>query len=195
VSSMSVKVRKRLYFLLAAALACVAAVASALFFSPNLLRLEDAPGKADAIVILGGETIYRPSRALELFQQGAAANVIITGEGDCESVRIVLAGKGVPATAIQLECESRTTRENAQFTVPLLRAQHAKRVILVTSWFHSRRALHCFRHYAPEIEFISLPTTVDLPQHHWPARWARRWVLSEYAKVLYYWVRFGIPSW
>jgi len=154
---MTVKVRKRLYFLLAVALASVAAIASALFFSPNLLRLEDVPGKADAIVILGGETIYRPARALELYQQGAATNVIITGEGDCESVRIVLAGKGVPATAIQLECESRTTRENAQFTVPLLRAQHAKRVILVTSWFHSRRALHCFRHYAPEIEFISLP--------------------------------------
>src|SRR5882762_4122315 len=95
-SSMSVKVRKRLYFLLAAALAGVAAVASALFFSPNLLRLEDAPGKADAIVILGGETIYRPARGLELYQQGAATNVIITGEGDCESVRIVLAGKGVP---------------------------------------------------------------------------------------------------
>jgi len=192
---MTGKIRKRLYFLLAAALACVAAVASALFFSANLLRLETPSAKADAIVVLGGETIYRPARALELYQQGVATNIIITGEGDCESVRVVLAGKGVPAASIQMECASRTTRENAQFTIPLLRAQHTKRVILVTSWFHSRRALHCFRHFAPEIEFISLPTTIDLPRHHWPAKWARRWVLSEYVKIIYYRVRFGIPSW
>jgi len=192
---MTAKVRKRLYLLLAAMLACVAAVPLALYFSTNLLRLEVQPAGADAIVVLGGETVYRPARALELYQQGAATNVIISGEGDCEGVRLTLTGKGVSPAAIQLECESRTTRENAKFTVPLLRAQHAKRVIIVTSWFHSRRALYCFRHYAPEIEFISLPTSADLPQHHWPSKWQRRWVLSEYIKLLYYRVRFGIASW
>jgi uncharacterized SAM-binding protein YcdF (DUF218 family) len=189
------KTRKRLYLVLAALLTCAAAVAAALFFCADVLRLEDPPSVADAIVVLGGETIYRPGRALELYQQGAATNIIITGEGDCESVRVVLAGKGVPESAIQMECASRTTRENAQFTIPLLRAQHTKRVILVTSWFHSRRALHCFRHFAPEIEFISRPTTADLPRHHWPNKWERRLVLSEYVKIIYYRVRFGIPSW
>src|SRR6266542_3654136 len=192
---MTGKARKRLYLVLAAVAACVAAVPLALFFSTNLLRLEDRLAGGDAIVVLGGETVYRPARALELYQQGAATNLIVSGEGDCEGVRITLSGKGVPAAAIQLECQSRTTRENAKFTVPMLRAQNARRVIIVTSWFHSRRALHCFRHYAPEIEFISLPTSADLPLHHWPSKWERRWVLSEYVKLLYYQVRFGIASW
>jgi uncharacterized SAM-binding protein YcdF (DUF218 family) len=192
---MTGRVRKRLLFLLAAALACAAAVLASLFFSSNLLVLESPPATADVMVVLGGETVHRPVRALELYQQGAATNVIITGQGDCESVRTMLAGKGVPADAIQMECASRTTRENALFTIPLLRAQHVRRAIIVTSWFHSRRALHCFRHFAPEIEFISLPTTADLPPHHWPSKWERRWVLSEYAKLLYYRLRFGIPPW
>jgi len=107
-------------------------------------------------------------------------------------VRIFLAGKGIPAAAIQLECQSRTTRENALFAVPLLRAQSARRVIIVTSWFHARRALNCFRHDAPEIEFISRPTTADLPKSHWPNKHERGRVLSEYAKLLYYWPRYGI---
>jgi uncharacterized SAM-binding protein YcdF (DUF218 family) len=179
----------------AAVLACIAAVVASLFFSANILLVEDAPAQGDAIVVLGGETVHRPARALELYQQGAATNVFISGEGDCEGVRITLEGKGVPASAIRLECESRTTRENAKFTVPLLRAQNAKRVIIVTSWFHSRRALHCFQHYAPEIQFISRPTNADLPRHHWPAKWERKRILTEYVKVMYYWIRFGISSW
>jgi uncharacterized SAM-binding protein YcdF (DUF218 family) len=192
---MTARTRKRLYLLGIAIAVCATADLAALFFSANVLLVEDAPAQADAIVVLGGETVYRPERALELYQQRAATNVIISGEGDCEGVRITLEGKGVPAMAIQLECESRTTRENAKFTVPLLRSQNAKRVIIVTSWFHSRRALHCFRHYAPEIEFISRPTNADLPRHHWPSKWERKWVLTEYIKVVYYRVRFGISSW
>jgi hypothetical protein len=40
----------------------------------------------------------------------------------------------------------------------LLRQMGAKRVIIVTSWYHSRRALACFEHYAPDIKFYSRPS-------------------------------------
>lgn len=73
-----------------------------------------------------------------------------------------------------------------------MRALGVRRAIVVTSWFHSRRALHCFRHYARDIEFISLPTREDLPKAHWPNRYERGWVMSEYLKLGYYWVRYGI---
>jgi len=185
---------RRYWFRLAACLllACIAAILSALFFSVDLLHLEDRPGRADAIVVLGGDVVHRPPRALELYRQGEAPNVIISGSGDCQEVRIFLAGKGVSAAAIQLECASRTTQQNASFTVPLLRARSYRRVIIVTSWFHARRARNCFRHYAPEIEFISRPTTADLPKSHWPNNNECGWVLAEYAKLLYYWPRYGI---
>jgi uncharacterized SAM-binding protein YcdF (DUF218 family) len=189
------RLRKFLFVLAAAVVLGGIVIVAALYFATNTLHLEDAPRQADTIVVLGGEIVHRPDRALELYRQGAATNIIVSGEGDCEGVRITLTGKGVPPAAIQIECESRTTRENAKFTMPLLRAQNARRVIIVTSWFHSRRALYCFRHYAPDIEFISLPTSVDLPRHHWPTKWERKRVLSEYVKILYYRIRFGIASW
>jgi len=170
----------------------VAAVVSAIYFSVNLLCIADRQGPADAIVVLGGDALHRSERALELYQQRAAPSVMISGSGDCQEVRVFLAGKGVPAAAIQVECESRTTQQNAAFTVPLLRARSARRVIIVTSWFHSRRALHCFQHYAPEIEFISLPTRRDLPESRWPNRYARGSILMEYVKLFYYWLRYGI---
>jgi uncharacterized SAM-binding protein YcdF (DUF218 family) len=167
-------------------------VPAAFFFSPVLLRLQDPPARADVMVLLGGEVFYRPQRALELYQQAVAPRIIITGKGDCEEYRIFLVGKGVPTNAVQIECESRTTRENAKFTVPLLREQKAKRVILVTSWFHSRRAKHCFEHEAPDLEFISLPTEADVPGWHWPYPRERGWAMLEYLKMPYYLLRYGI---
>ena len=51
-----------------------------------------------------------------------------------------------------------TTRENALLSIPLLRSHDDTRVIIVTSWYHSRRALNCFRHYAPDLHFYSRPS-------------------------------------
>ena len=186
--------RRRLWLKLGVAVPLLATLLtiSALLLSENLLCIRAPTIPADAIVVLGGDVVHRPKRALELYRQGKAPRVIISGAGDCHEVHGYLAGKGVPADAIQLECQSRSTQQNASFTVPLLRARGARRVIVVTSWFHSRRALNCFRHYAPEIEFISLPTTDDLPQAHWPTNHERGWVLCEYIKLLYYWPNYGI---
>ncbi len=192
------KFKRPRLLLAAAALLLLGAMAAlcALYFSPNLLCIQDqstgTPIKADAIVVLGGEVLFRPPRTLELYQQGAAPRILVTGLGDCEEYRTLLVGKGIPQSAIQLECQSRTTRENAQFSVPLLRAMRARRAIIVTSWFHSRRALHCFGHYAPEIEFISMPTTADLPRQHWTPH-ERSWVMKEYLKIAGYWLCYGIP--
>jgi uncharacterized SAM-binding protein YcdF (DUF218 family) len=186
--------RRRVLFWVGLALVLFLALspALALFFSTPLLCVEGPRQNADALVVLGGDILHRAPRTFELFQGGLAPRVFISGYGDCAEVRRYLLGKGVPAAAIQTECASHTTRENAQFTIPLLRRSGAKRVILVTSWFHSRRALHCFQHYAPGIQFVSLPTWRDLPQGHWPNRYERAWVLSEYLKLGYYWLRFGI---
>jgi len=177
--------------LLSLLLATLAAVAG-LYWAVPLLTIEDRPVKADAEVILGGEPYYRPPRALEIFQKGFASNIVVSGHGDADEVRIWFKAKGVPASVIHVERNSRNTQQNARFTVPLLRTQHSKRVIIVTSWFHSRRALACFRKAAPEIEFISLPTVADRPRTRWPNRYERGMVLREYLKLAGYWVRYGV---
>jgi len=166
-----------------------------LFLSNEVLCVDSGNVQGEVMVVLGGETIHRPARALELYQQGAAPRILITGAGDCQEVRIALTGKGVPPAALQIECDSHTTEQNARFSIPLLRALGVRRVIVVTSWFHSRRALKCFCHQAPDIEFISRTTMEDLPKSHWPNKYERGWVLAEYAKLLYYWLRYGVSPW
>ena len=142
---------------------------------------------SDAIVVLGGEPVIRAEHAARLATNGMAPLIIVSGNGDCESNRRVIIRHGVPTNRIELECVSRTTQENALLTVKLLRERKCQRVILVTSWFHSRRALSSFRKYAPDIEFISAPVERTKP---W--RYERGYVMSEYLKTIGYAFRFGI---
>jgi len=67
----------------------------------------------------------------------------------------------VPETAIQVEDHSINTKENAEFSLRRLRALKSQRVILTTSWYHSRRALKCFRHFGPELTLYSCPAPFD----------------------------------
>ncbi len=165
---------------------------AALLFPQPFLCVDSGPVKADAIVVLGGGSHERPERAVELFKEHAAGCVIISGMGDGEASRRRLLEAGVPAAAITLENQSRTTKENAQFTVKMLRDQKVKRVIVVTSWYHSRRALACFRHYAPEIAFFSRPSYFASSRADWLHNRIGARIRLEYAKLLGYWVRYGV---
>ncbi|UOQ76945.1 YdcF family protein [Hymenobacter sp. 5516J-16] len=65
---------------------------------------------------------------------------------EAEELGILLRLAGVPRQHILLETRSRNTRENALNTRALLR-QHPeiKSIVLITSAFHLRRAMGCFR--------------------------------------------------
>ena len=101
-------------------------VVAAIIFPQPFLCVDSGPVKADVIVVLGGGLHERPERAAELFKEHAAPRIIVSGLGDCENHRRLLLQAGVPANVIEMETQSRTTRENAQFTVKLLREQKLK---------------------------------------------------------------------
>ena len=138
---------------LAAVVALLLAALACYLFPQQVLTVDSGPVKADVMVVLGGGLRERPERAAELFKAGEAPLIICAGDGDAEANRTCLTNAGVSVTNIWLEPKSRTTRENAKFTIAMLRAQHLKSAIIVTSWYHSRRALVCFEHYAPDIKF------------------------------------------
>jgi uncharacterized SAM-binding protein YcdF (DUF218 family) len=165
---------------------------AAMVFPQPFLCVDSGPVKADVIVVLGGGSHERPARAAELFKEHAAPRIIISGWGDSDINRRLLMAAGVPASAIELENQSRTTRENAQFTIKLLREEKVTRVIIVTSWYHSRRALACFRHYAPELKFYSRPSYFASARADWPHNRIGSRVRLEYAKLLGYWIRDGV---
>jgi uncharacterized SAM-binding protein YcdF (DUF218 family) len=170
----------------------LALAVAAMVFPQKFLCVDSGPAQADVMVVLGGGSAERPERAAELFKEHAAPRIIVSGLGDCEINRQLLIEDGVPADVIGLETRSRTTRENAELTVKLLREQKPGRVILVTSWYHSRRALACFRHYAPEIKFYSRPSYVAYARADWSGRRFARRVYWEYPKLIGYWIGYGI---
>ncbi|MGO8837532.1 MAG: YdcF family protein [Limisphaerales bacterium] len=167
-------------------------VVAALFFPGPFLSVDSGPVNGEVIVLLGGGSHERSERAAELFKEHAAARIMVSGYGDAEINRRLLVSAGVPARAIELENRSKTTRENAQFTIKLLREQKVKRVILVTSWYHSRRALACFQHYAPEIQFYSRPSFFASARADWSHNRIGSRIRLEYVKLLGYWIRYGI---
>jgi uncharacterized SAM-binding protein YcdF (DUF218 family) len=188
-------VRKQKWILrivLALAVLLLALAAAAFFLPQKFLCVDSGPVKADAIVVLGGGLGERPERAVELFKEHAAPRIIVSGLGDCEINRRILLKAGVPANAIQLEGKSRTTRENAAFTIQLLHAENARRVILVTSWYHSRRALACFEHYAPDIKFYPRPSYFAIARSEWPHKKIGRRIYLEYCKLAGYWLCYGV---
>ena len=157
----------------------------------QVLTVDSGPVKADVLVVLGG-TPDRAVRAAELFKQGEAPRILVSGFGDDISNEHLLERNGVPASAITVEGKSRTTRENAEFSIPLLRQMGAKRVIIVTTWYHSRRGLMCFEHYAPDLKFYSRPSYFAYPHTEWHPKGISHYVKSEYTKLLGYWVCYGV---
>ena len=164
----------------------------AFFYPEKFLCVDSGRVSADVIILLGGGSHERPERAAELFKAHAASRLIISGEGDDEINRQLLIQAGVPAGAIQLEGKSRTTRENAEFTVKLLRAEKVRRVIIVTSWYHSRRALKCFEHFAPEIKFYSRPSYFAFAREDWTRLGISKRMRLEFLKLPGYWIRYGV---
>jgi uncharacterized SAM-binding protein YcdF (DUF218 family) len=167
-------------------------VAAAAFFYPEkFLCVDSGKVSADVIVVLGGGSHERPERAAELFKQRAAPRIITTGAGDDSINRQLLLQAGVPPGAIQVEGKSQTTRENAEFTIKLLRTEKIHSAILVTSWYHSRRAFKTFAHYAPELKFYSRPSYFEFIRKDWSRVMAKR-IYLEYLKLPGYWIRYGV---
>ena len=143
------------------------------------------------MVVLGG-AIDRPARAAELFQAGEAPRILVTGTTDCLTHCKFLKTHGVPPDRISGEDASSTTHDNARFSVPILRSMGAKQVIIVTTWYHSRRALACFRHEAPDMEFYSRPSYFWYPGSGNRSKYVEAIQRIEVVKLFWYAIRYRI---
>ena len=161
----------------------------------SLLVIESPISQADAILVLGGESQARPITAARLYREGVASKIFIIGTGDHETNRRALLSGGVPENRITIERESKSTLENADFAKPLLEAAGVRRVLLVTSSFHARRALATFQQRIPGIEFGVTTSRIGWwdtpPGRNQEDEWAR----IEMWKIPAYWIFHGITPW
>ena len=148
--------------------------------------------KADALIVLGGEPLARPLEAARLYKAGVAPKVFVTGVGDAARNRQVLMGAGVPASIIVTESEATTTFANAKLLKPLLEAAHVRSALIVTSPFHTRRALLTFRKVMPKLTF----GVTDASIGYWSAPEGRgdvnRFAATEFLKTIEYWFLYGV---
>ena len=109
---------------------------------------------ADAIVVLGcrGSAALkrRLDRGIELFQEGTAPLLVLSGGGagpvpEAELMRRAAIARGVAPTALLIEPSSRNTLENARETARLLSARGLDSVLLVSDRVHLPRAALLFR--------------------------------------------------
>jgi uncharacterized SAM-binding protein YcdF (DUF218 family) len=148
------------------------------------LELHETPQKADAILILaGGLNGDRILRGGQLVKDGYAPIAFFSGAHsnydtlECDWAFPYAARHGYPSTMFQCVPHTATsTREEAQQLTAELRRIHAKKVLLVTSDYHTRRAGWLFRKTAPDIEFIVVgtPTGTMKLDRWWETRDGRK---------------------
>jgi uncharacterized SAM-binding protein YcdF (DUF218 family) len=157
------------------------------------LILDEVPGQADAILVLGGDPHYERTRtAVELYDQGLAPVVIFSGAGYSGEGASYLAREarrfGLPAAAAVLEEAAQSTRENMVFAARLVRKLGVRRLILVSSPIHMLRATLAARRAMPET------TVIPVAAHHASytvENWRRKpsGVVREYIKLTWYVLR------
>lgn len=167
------------------------------------LRITAAPVPADAIVVFaggvgesgqaGGGYQERVKTAVELYQAGFAPRLIFVSGytfvfREAEIMRDLALSLGVPVSSILLETAPANTYEDVLRVRDTLRARAWRRILLVSSPYHMRRALLVWAKQAVEVEVI--PTPVAQSQFYAHGRGASleqvQGIVREYLAIAYY---------
>ena len=168
---------------------------------------------ADAIVVLSGSNAYveRTKRAAELFHEGRAPLVVLTNDHTrggwstalqqnpyfVERATEELLKGGVPADKIKIvPGVASSTQSEALLIRDYAAAERLRSVMVVTSGYHSRRALRSLRRSfdgtGVAVGLEPAPAGPATPSAAWwwlqPEGW--RNVAGEYVKLVYYWFKY-----
>ncbi|MBI5327873.1 MAG: YdcF family protein [Deltaproteobacteria bacterium] len=171
-----------------------------LHFAKDTAGYKGDTGNADAIVVLTGG-LGRLDNGLELFEKGRAAYLIIAGvdkDASFESIFFKRAGrpsKGqvwLDTKRVILEKHSTSTYENAKEVKKIIETMNIKSIILITSFYHMKRASYIFRRILPaEVGIHLYPiSTPNFDEMRW---WRGRGpILLAVEFLKFYWYRFWI---
>jgi uncharacterized SAM-binding protein YcdF (DUF218 family) len=179
----------------------------------KFLIKEAALENADAIVVLSGSATYRERahEAARLFLEGRAPRILLTNDNHqgawstaqqrnmfyYERSVEELRKSGVPPQSIEVLMQPVTsTYDEAQLIRDYAQQHGVRSILIVTSAYHSRRALwvfsKVFRDAGVQIGLDAVPPGQQSPP---PETWwltLRGWKLvpTEYVKMVYYLIRY-----
>ena len=203
---------RRLKILIPLATAIVIWMVIAPFLATHLI-VEKPLGHADAMIVLSGAAVYkeRTRKAAELYKQGVAPRIFITDDGDragwsqsertnlpfVELEQRELIANGVMPDAIAvLPGQVFGTDREAKAFADEISARPVSSVVIVTSAYHSRRALRTFEKILAskniEIGIAHAPTGEQTPNPNYWWLVPRGWqvVAWEYVKSAVYYAYY-----
>jgi uncharacterized SAM-binding protein YcdF (DUF218 family) len=168
---------------------------------------------ADALAVLAGADAYRERThaAAQLFAEGRAPKILLTNDNlrggwsteqqrnpyFVERAFDELRRAGVPAESIEVLPETvSSTHDEAVRLREYATAHNLRSLLVVTSAYHSRRALWTMRRvFRDDGMLIGLDAAATGEQAPNPATWwlhPRGWrtVALEYPKIVYYWLKY-----
>jgi uncharacterized SAM-binding protein YcdF (DUF218 family) len=195
------------------ALAGLAAWSLIAWIAAEKLIVSSELPQADALVVLAGSSAYveRTRRAAQLWHEGRAPKIILTNDNErggwsnelqrnplfIERAAEVLSRAGVPESGIEMLSQVVSgTHDEALLLRQYAESHRMRSILIVTSAYHSRRALWTFRK-AFEGSGINVGLTAVEPglETPMPSTWwlyPNGWkvVGGEYLKLIYYWFSY-----
>ena len=156
------------------------ALALFLFSTSGHFLIINRPQHADTIVVLAGETDRRPALGLQLLQQGYAPRMVLDVPANAkiyDETMLQISQQYVrelPQAQSVIICPiyGLSTKAESQDVSQCLRTLGVHTILVVTSDYHTRRALSTFRHELPGMQ-ISVAAATD-PQQFGGAWWQHR---------------------
>jgi uncharacterized SAM-binding protein YcdF (DUF218 family) len=158
-----------------------------------LLVQAETPSHADIIVVLAGDPHgNRILRGAELVKQGYAPKALVSGPGgaydlhECDLAIPFVVRRGYPAAwFIPVPHSGHSTEEEGHALFPVLQQMRAHTVLVVTSDYHTRRALRTLSAQWPgiDIHMIAARDEFFSPYGWWHTREGRKTFLLEWTKT------------
>ncbi|MCX7771389.1 MAG: YdcF family protein [Proteobacteria bacterium] len=161
------------------------------FLMIDKLIVSDTIERADCIVALGGES-SRKKEAVKLFREGYAKKILFTGfeitKEDYERYGLK------PHDYIYPVKSAFNTYEESQVVLGIIKKYNFKSIILVTSFYHSRRASETFKRFLGKenIKVMVYPVfwqNFDIRNWH-KNSYLKKAVIIEWLGLLYYKIEY-----
>ena len=144
--------------------------------------VDEPPETSDVIVVLSGDNYdaERAARAASLFKSGMAPRVVATGRAlrsyatTTDLMKRDLIEHGVPETAIvPFTHKADDTRDEAAVVSEFVASHGWKKILLVTSNYHTRRSQYIYEHTLPsndQLLTVAAPDSDYDPNYWWKTR-------------------------
>jgi uncharacterized SAM-binding protein YcdF (DUF218 family) len=158
--------------------------------------VDEPAAPSDALLVLGDDNYAadRAFHAAELYREGVAPVLVASGRMLRRNVSLAdvmehdLESFGVPATSVvKLAHRAQNTRDEAVEAARLIQARRWKRVLVVTSNYHARRARFIYGRVLPSSVTLRVSGARDSefdPSNWWQTRQGQKIFMTELAGYL-----------